>query len=263
MPEYIHLSVEYHQGGRIAVVTLQRPEMRNALNALLIQELTAIFMRLSADEKLHGVVLTGAAPTFCAGADIAEMREAINFSAEQNFNAALQLGDMLHAINSCRCAVLARVNGDALGGGVGLIAACDIAIATEDVRLAFSEVKLGIAPAVISPYVLAKIGAGNARTLFITGERFSAQRAHRIGLLHAVVPAQHLDDAVDKALNELLSAGPLALRASKRLALTVGQMDAESARTYTAHTIADLRVSAEGQEGLQSFLEKRRPGWTR
>ncbi len=155
------------------------------------------------------------------------------------------------------------MNGAAMGGGLGLVAVCDIAIAAESARFAFSEVKLGIAPAVISPYVIRKIGETNARMLFVTGERFSAARAQAIGLIHSAVPLELLDDAVQKALNELVSSAPKAIRVCKTLALTVGQMSADDARRYTAETIARLRISEEGQEGLSAFLEKRKPRWTR
>ncbi|GHO89872.1 enoyl-CoA hydratase [Dictyobacter formicarum] len=257
-----HLSVDYRFENKIAVITLQRPQVRNALNAQLIQELTEVFTQLSVDEQLHGVILTGEGKAFCAGADINMMQEAISYTAAQNVEDALRLSDMLHAINTFPCPVIARVNGDTLGGGIGLIAVCDIVIAADNARMAFSEVKLGIAPAVISPYVLRKIGENMARVLFVTGERFSAARAHEIGLVHAVVPLEHLDDAVSRAVNELISGGPQAIRACKALALQVGQMNTENSRRYTAETIAHLRTSPEGQEGLRAFLEKRPPHFT-
>jgi len=157
---------------------------------------------------------------------------------------------------------VARVNGTAMGGGAGLISVCDRVIAAENARLAFSVVKLGIAPAVISPYVVRKIGETHARVLFVTGERFSAARGRDIGLVHTVVPLEELDAAVEKTLRELLSSGPQAVRACKALALNVGHMDHDTARRYTAEIIAKLRVSAEGQEGMRAFLEKRKPNWT-
>ena len=261
MADYVHLSVEYGPQNKIATVTLKRPQVRNAMNTELIRELASVFSELSIDEQLHGVILTGEGSIFCAGADIQMMRESIKFTEEQNFQDALQLADMLNTINTCPCPVIARVNGDAIGGGVGLVSVCDIVIAAESARFAFSEVKLGIAPAVISPYVLRKIGETHARVLFVTGERFSAQRASTIGLVHSVVPAEHLDDAVQKAIKELLSSGPHALRTCKTLAYSVGQMPYEEARHYTADIIAHLRTSAEGQEGLGAFLEKRKPNW--
>jgi methylglutaconyl-CoA hydratase len=263
MATYTQLAVNYDFDDRIVTVKLNRPEVRNAFNAQLIEELAAIFTELSVDERLHGVVLTGEGTAFCAGADIGMMREYGTFSQQQNVEDAQKLASMLERINSFPCPVVARINGHALGGGVGLVAVCDLAIAVEEARFAFSEVKLGIAPAVISPYVVRKIGESNARALFTTGERFSAKRAHDIGLLHAVVPAGHLDDAVQSAVKELLSSGPNAVRACKALALNVGRMGYEEARQYTTETIANLRVSEEGQEGLSAFLEKRAAKWTR
>ncbi len=261
MATYTQISVEYGSQDRIATITMRRPEVHNAFNTQMIEELLAAFTTLSTDERLHGVVLTGDGSSFSAGADINMMKETVTFTEEQNIFDALRLADLLYTINAFPCPVLARVNGLALGGGVGLIAVCDIVIAAESARFAFSEVKLGIAPAVISPYAIRKIGETHARVLFVTGERFSAERALRLGLVHAVVPLEHLDDAVQKALNELLSSAPQALRVCKTLALNVGQMSYDQARQYTAETIARLRVSEEGQEGLRAFLEKHAPNW--
>jgi methylglutaconyl-CoA hydratase len=261
MTQYTQLAIDYSLQDRIAIVTLSCPQTRNAFNAQLIQELTDTFTELSADDRLHGVVLTGEGPAFCAGADITMMKEASTFSAEQNIDAALQLADMLHTINVFPCPVVARVNGDALGGGLGLIAVCDIVIAADSARFAFSEVKLGLAPAVISPYVLRKIGEANIRALFVTGERFSAARAHKLGLVHSVISPDRLDEAVQSALHELVSSGPQAIRACKALALSIGTMSYQQSRQYTAEMIAHLRVSEEGQEGLSAFLEKRKPSW--
>jgi methylglutaconyl-CoA hydratase len=261
MTTYRHITVGYSLANKIATVTLRRPDIHNAFNAQMIQELLQAFLALSTEEQLHGIILTGEGASFCAGADIKHMKETVNYTAEQNLADALQLADMLHTINTCPCPVIARINGAALGGGVGLVAVSDIAIAVEQARFGFSEVKLGIAPAVISPYVLNKIGETNARALFTTGERFQAARAQAIGLVHSVVPPEQLDDAVNTVVRDLLSSGPHALRASKTLALTVGKMSYEEARNYTAQTIAGLRVSDEGQEGLRAFLEKRKPQW--
>ncbi len=261
MATFTHITVEYSFQDRIATVTLRRPHVHNAFNAVVLQDLMTAFTELGADERLHAIVLTGEGPSFSAGADINAMKEAITFTEEQNLEDALRLADLLDTINNCPCPVVARVNGTAMGGGVGLIAVCDIAIAAESARFAFSEVKLGIAPAVISPYVVRKIGETNARALFVTGERFSAARAHTLGLVHAVVPPEQLDDAVQNALNELLTSAPQAMRACKKLALSVGGMNHDEARRYTARTIASLRTGTEGQEGLQAFLEKRKPAW--
>ena len=258
---YTHITVERSFQDKVATVTMRRAEVHNAFNTRLIQDLQAAFNDLSSEEKLHAVVLTGDGPSFSAGADLNMMKASATFTQEQNLTDSLRLADLFDTINSFPCPVVARVNGTAMGGGVGLIAVCDIVIAAESARLAFSEVKLGIAPAVISPYVIRKIGETHARVLFVTGERFSATRGREIGLVHTVVPLPELDAALEKTLSELLSSGPQALRACKALALNVGSMQHETARRYTAETIAALRVSAEGQEGLRAFLEKRKPSW--
>ena len=258
---FTHITIERSFQDKVATVTMKRAEVHNAFNVQLIQDLQAAFSDLSTDEKLHAVVLTGDGPSFSAGADLSMMKASATFSHEQNLSDSLRLADLFDTINRCPCPVVARVNGTAMGGGAGLISVCDIVIAAESARLAFSEVKLGIAPAVISPYVIRKIGETHARVLFVTGERFSAMRGREIGLVHTVVPLEELDAALEKVLRELLSSGPQALRACKALALNVGHMDHETARKYTTETIAALRVSAEGQEGLRSFLEKRKPSW--
>jgi len=177
---YTHITVERSFQDKVATITMRRPEVHNAFNAQLIQDLHAAFTDLVSDEKLHAVVLTGDGPSFSAGADIGNMKEAAAFSQEQNLQDALKLADLFDTINTFPCPVVARVNGTAMGGGVGLIAVCDIVIAVESVRLAFSEVRLGIAPAVISPYVIRKIGETNARVLFVTGERFTAARGRTL-----------------------------------------------------------------------------------
>jgi methylglutaconyl-CoA hydratase len=258
---YTHITVERAYQGKVAMITMRRAEVHNAFNAQLIQDLQTAFTDLGTDEKLHAVVLTGDGPSFSAGADISVMKDSASFTQEQNISDALHLADLFDTINSFPCPVVARVNGTAMGGGAGLIAACDIVIAADNARLAFSEVKLGIAPAVISPYVVRKIGESHARVLFVTGERFSTSRGREIGLVHTVVPLEELDAALEKTLRELLSSGPQALRACKALALNVGHMDHDTARRYTAETIAALRVSTEGQEGLRAFLEKRKANW--
>jgi len=261
MTTYTHVTIERSHHNKIATVTMRRAAVHNAFNTQLVQDLHAAFTDLTPDEQLHAVVLTGDGPSFSAGADLNMMKEAATFSQQQNVEDALRLADLFDTINHFPCPVIARVNGTAMGGGAGLISVCDIVIAADSARLAFSEVKLGIAPAVISPYVLRKIGQTHARVLFVTGERFSATRGREIGLIHTVVPIEELDVVVEKTVRELLRSGPNALRACKSLALNVGQMDHATARQYTAETIAALRVSAEGQEGLRSFLEKRDPNW--
>src|SRR5256886_7955790 len=254
---YTHITVERSFQDKVATVTMRRAEVHNAFNTRLIQDLQAAFNDLSSEEKLHAVVLTGDGPSFSAGADLNMMKASATFRQEQNLTDSLRLADLFDTINSFPCPVVARVNGTAMGGGAGLISVCDIVIAVESARLAFSEVKLGIAPAVISPYVVRKIGETHARVLFVTGERFTSMYAHQIGLVYIVTKPEDLDAAVSKTVSELLSGGPQAIRACKALALNVGQMDRDSARTYTAETIAELRVSAEAQERLRAFLERR------
>jgi len=229
---------------------MARPERRNAFDAALIDELAAAFADVG---DARAVVLSGDGASFSAGADVEWMRSSIDLSYDENVADALRLRAMLEAIDSCPAPVIGRVQGHALGGGCGLVACCDIVIAGPTTQFAFSEVKLGIVPAVISPFALGKIGTGSARRYFVTGERFSATEALRIGLIHEVT--DDLDGAVERVVRELLSAGPSAARAAKQLAR--GPESAEE----TARRIAEHRTSAEGQEGLRAFLEKRAPTW--
>ena len=261
MTKYTQISVEHSHDDRIATVTMRRAEARNALSPSLAADLREAFTDLRSDTRLHAVVLTGDGPVFSAGADLNAMKASATFSQDQNLQDALAMSDLFKTINTFPCAVIGRVNGAAMGGGLGLVATCDIVIAVDSAKLAFSEVRLGIAPAVISPYVLRKIGESQARMLFLTGEFFSVAHAREIGLVHIVTTAAELDQVVEDKVGELLKSAPLALRACKALALNVGQMDSETARRYTAETLTRLRVSQEGQEGLQAFLEKRKPNW--
>lgn len=237
--------------GDVLRITLTRPERRNAFDAALIAELAEAFVDVG---RARAVVLAGEGPSFSAGADVDWMRSSVDLSYDENVADALALRRMLEAIDGCPAPVIARVQGHALGGGVGLVACADVVIATPDAVFGFSEVKLGIVPAVISPFALAKIGPSAARRYFLTGERFDAETALRIGLVHEV--AGDLDAAVDRVLEELRSAGPRAVRAAKRLVL-----DAPLDGTETARRIAERRTSQEGQEGLRAFLERRKPSW--
>jgi methylglutaconyl-CoA hydratase len=229
-------------------VAMARPERRNAFDAALIDELAAAFADVG---DARAVVLSGDGPSFSAGADVEWMRSSVDLSYDENIADALRLRAMLEAIDSCPAPVVGRVQGHALGGGCGLVACCDIVVAEPSAEFAFSEVKLGIVPAVISPFALSKIGTSAARRYFVTGERFTAEEALRIGLVHAV--ADDLDEAVDRVVGELLTAGPESVRAAKELARA--PLSAEE----TAQRIAAQRTSAEGQEGLKAFLERRRP----
>ncbi|HSC91647.1 MAG TPA: enoyl-CoA hydratase-related protein [Gaiellaceae bacterium] len=238
--------------GDVLRVTLARPDRRNAFDAELIAALAEAFVDVG---RARAVVLAGDGPSFCAGADVDWMRSSVDLSFEENVADALALRRMLEAIDRCPAPVVCRVQGHALGGGAGLVACADVAVAEPAATFAFSEVKLGIVPAVISPFALAKIGPSWARRLFVTGERFDAHTALRIGLVHEV--DADLDGAVERVVQELRSAGPRAARAAKRLVL-----DAPLDGPETARRIAERRTSDEGQEGLRAFLERRRPNWS-
>lgn len=257
--DFQHLRVELR--GFAAYVTLSRPDVHNAFNSQLIAELREAFERLAGDDTVRAVVLQGAGKNFCAGADLNWMGASLNFTHDENVDDALRMSDMFRAIDTCPRPVIGRVQGAALGGGSGLAAVCDIVIATDNARFGFTEARLGIAPAVISPFVVRKIGTSAARALFVTAERFDARRALAIGLIHQIVPADQLDDAVRATLLEIGQNGPAGVGAAKLLARTVLQLDPVAARETTAATIASLRVGPEGQEGIRAFLEKRPASW--
>lgn len=237
--------------GDVLHVTLARPERRNAFDARLIADLTAAFSDVG---DARAVVLAGEGETFSAGADIEWQRSAIDLTYDENVDDALRLYRMLDTIDSCPAPVVARVQGYCLGGGCGLVSCADVAIAGEDAVFGFSEVKLGIVAAVISPFALARVGSGAARRYLLTGERFGADVALRIGLVHEVAPV--LEEAVERAVGELLSAGPNAVREAKGL-IRSGPRDGQA----LAELAARLRTSEEGQDGLRAFLERRQPGW--
>jgi methylglutaconyl-CoA hydratase len=243
-------NVTVERDGEVLRITLSRPDRRNAFDSALVGELAEAFVDVG---RARAVVLAGEGRSFCAGADVDWMRASVGLSFEENVADANAMRQMFEAIDRCPTPVVARVQGHALGGGAGLVAAADIAISARETVYAFSEVKLGIVPAVISPFALAKIGGGNARRYFVTGERFDAETALRIGLVSEV--ADDLDGAVDRVVGELLSAAPKAARWAKRL--VAERPDGPA----TARWIAERRTSDEGQEGLQAFLEKRSPKW--
>ena len=250
--------------GVVARVMLNRPEARNAFDAALIAELRACFAGLTRDEpaRLRAVVLGGNGPSFCAGADVAWMRASMALDVEGNEQDAMAMADMFEAIDLCPVPVIARVHGAALGGGVGLCAVSDIVIAESGTRFGFTEARLGILPAVISPFVVAKIGESEARALFPTGRRFDAIRAQRIGLVHEVVEGDAaLEAAVDASIAEVLAAGPTAARAAKAIVREIRGLGHGSAKWHTARVIARQRTSAEAQEGFRAFDEKRPPAW--
>lgn len=248
----------------VATVTLNRPQVHNAFDDAVIAELTERLAQLGADPAVRAVVLTGAGESFSAGGDLNWMRSMAGFSAAENEADALRLAQLLDTLDRLPKPTVARVNGGAFGGGVGLIACCDVAVGVETARFGLTEVRLGLAPATIAPYVVRAIGARQARRYFLTGERFDAREAQRIGLLHEVVAADALDGTVERLLDALLAGGPLALVACKQLVDDVsGRTDREQLKRDTAALIARLRVSAEGQEGLHAFFERRPPAWRR
>ncbi len=248
--------------GKIARVWLNRPEIHNAFNAVMIQELIDAFQGIAQEESVRVAVFSGKGKSFCAGADLNWMREVIRYSFEQNLAESLQIAELHYQIYSLPKPTIARVNGTAIGGGTGFLSACDIVVAAEDAKFGLSEVKMGLVPAAISPYVLRRIGENQARQYFLTGERFDARRALDIGLVNVVAPPEKLDEKIDGLIDSLLSSGPEALASCKELLRRVPGMSFEEAKEYTARMIAELRVSREGQEGMAAFLEKRKPNWT-
>ena len=251
-------------GGSVARVTLDRPGVHNAFDATLIAELRTTFAGFAREgpTELRVVVLAGAGPTFCAGADVAWMRAAAALDVEANEQDAMAMADMFETIDTCPVPVVARVHGAALGGGMGLCAVSDVVIAESGSRFGVTETRLGILPAVISPFVVAKIGESEARALFPGGRRFDAVRAQRIGLVHEVVEGEGaLDAAVESAIGDILAAGPTAVRASKAIIREIRGLGHGSAKWHTARTIARQRVTMEAKEGLAAFVEKRRPAW--
>lgn len=247
--------------GPVAQVRLNRPDVRNAFNAELIAALTSTFEELANDENVRAIVLSGEGKVFCGGADISWMRGSLDLTYDQNVADAQAMSDMFRAIDRSPKPVIGKIHGAALGGGAGLAAVCDIVVASADAIFGFTEVKLGIIPAVISPFVLAKIGVSNARALFLTGERFDAKRALHIGLVHEVVVADTLDVCIERITNEIASAGPEAVAAAKALVPRVTEATYHESRDITANAIAYQRTSPEGQEGLRAFLERRKASW--
>ncbi len=248
---------------KVCRVVLNRPELHNAFNAELIGELHTVFEAVAerAPDQVRVVVLSGAGKSFCAGADVNWMRASLDATQSENVGDALRMAHMFDVIDRCPVPVIGRVHGACIGGGVGLAAVCDIVVVSPETKWAFSEAKLGIAPAVISTFVLPKIGQSHARALFFTAERFSAERAVQIGLAHSVVPAEGLDVEVERLVAEVLSSGPHGIARAKMLIRAAAEMSHAEAIQFTAETIAALRVGPEGQEGLKAFLEKRKAEW--
>jgi methylglutaconyl-CoA hydratase len=255
-----HLELKFDQG--VATVTLNRPDVRNAFNDEVIGELTGVFVELGDRPEVRCIVLAGNGPAFCAGADLNWMKRMASYTYEQNVDDARALANMLRVMYKCPKPTIARVQGDVYAGGMGLVAACDIAVSVDTANYCLSEVKLGLIPATISPYVIRAMGARAAHRWFLTAERFPAAEAHRIGFVHEVVKAGELDAKVGEIAQALVNAGPGAVKACKDLVHDVAGHEINHVLVEkTVKGIADIRVSDEGREGIQSFLGKRKPSW--
>ncbi len=247
----------------VATISLNRPEIHNAFNDDLIAQLITEFQAMDTDEKIKLVVLTGEGKSFCAGADLNWMKKMVNYSLEENTKDSMNLANLFETINLFSKPVIGKINGAALGGGSGLVAVCDHVLAHESALFGFSEVRLGLVPAVISPYVIAKIGHSNARTLFLTGKRFDAEFAKTIGLVHEISLDRYFEKDLQAVIEEFLKASPAAQRSSKELIFGVESRmhKLEDRKKYTCETIAKMRISEQGQEGMNALLEKRKPNW--
>ncbi|MBI3369375.1 MAG: enoyl-CoA hydratase/isomerase family protein [Burkholderiales bacterium] len=255
-------TLDIQRAGPVARVYLNRPELRNAFNAEVIAELTAAFASLGVDANLRAIVLGGHGKVFCAGADLNWMRAMADYSWDQNHADASALAQMLWTIYSCPLPIVGRVHGDCYAGGMGLAACCDVLVASEAATFCLSEARLGLLPATIGPYVVRALGEQASRRYFISAERFSATQAHGLGFVHVLSAADTLDAQVDAMVATLVANGPEAVKASKRLVQDLaGQPISAALRDDTARRIADIRASAEGREGVQSFLHKRDPAW--
>ena len=254
------LSIAYD--GAVARITLSQPEVRNAFSDEVIAEITAAFLEVGTRPEVRAVVLAAQGPAFCAGANLNWMRRMADYTREENISDAGKLAEMLRVIYECPKPTIARVQGDVYAGGMGLVAACDMAVSVDTAGFCLSEVKLGLIPATISPYVIRAMGARAAHRYFLTAERFDAPEALRIGFVHALVSADALDAKVDELLKALTSASPNAVRACKKLVLDVAERDINAGLiAATVEGIADIRARSEGKEGVQSVLNKRKPAW--
>jgi len=247
----------------VATVQLNRPDVHNAMNEKLMKELTSCFRELCQDGNIRVIILTGNGKSFCAGADLNWMKSMVKYSKEENIKDSRLLLDLYETIYSCSKPVICRINGHAFGGGLGLLAVCDLTIAVPGLKFAFSEVKLGIIPSVISTFIVKRTGIANMRRLFITGERFSSEYAKEIGLIDYVVPLESFDAEIKKYVELIRSSGPNAIKEVKNLVDKCQQLDLERYKEFTVEKIAELRVSKEGQEGINAFLEKRKSKWSR
>ena len=257
-----HQTLDVTVDNRVATVTLNRPDVRNAFNEFTIAELSLAFNELGRMDSVRAIVLAANGPSFCAGADLNWMKKMAGYSHSENAEDAEKLADMLRTIYLCPKPVVAKIQGDCYAGGMGLVAACDIAVSSSGACFCLSEVKLGLIPATISPYVIKSMGENAARRYFLTAEKFSAQEAYRIGFLHDIVPADALDAHVDGIVKALTTSSPNAVREAKVLVREITGKAVDSALMVdTAERIANIRSSDEGREGVASFLEKRKPSW--
>ncbi|NUN12389.1 MAG: enoyl-CoA hydratase/isomerase family protein [Myxococcales bacterium] len=259
MPEFDHLIVTISDG--VLTVVLNRPEVHNAFNAKVLRELTAVFTIADQRSDVRVVVLEGAGRSFCAGADLGWMSAMIHYTEDENVRDSEAMATMFRMLNDCPKPTIAKVGGAALGGGVGIVAAVDMTICSTEAVFALSEVRLGLVPAVISPYVLRRIGPGAARRYFLTGERFGAEVALRLGLVSEVVSSDQLDSATQVVISSVLRGGPVALTAAKQLIQNVPYLSSSEEDGYTTRVIAGLRVGQEGQEGMSAFLNKKPARW--
>lgn len=258
-----YTTIAFETRDEVVNVSFNRPEIHNAFNSTVISEMLDLFKKIGQSKSLRVVTLSGKGKSFCAGADLNWMRGVISQSFEQNLAEANALAELFYTIYTLRQPVIARVNGAAIGGGTGFVAVCDFAIAARSATFSFSEVKIGVVPACIGPYVVKKIGEGKSRELFITGERMTAERALQVGLVNKMVEDVELDDAVDSCVNSILSSGPEAVAMAKKLVAEVPNMTPSQFKPFTAEMIARLRISDEGQEGMDAFLNKRTPKWVK
>ncbi len=245
----------------VGKIILNRPEIHNAFDDLMISELHSALDQIENDSKIRVVVITGAGESFCAGADLNWMKRVKDWSYEKNFEDALRVAELMEKIYTFPKPIITRVNGTTIGGGTGIVASSDIAIASENAIFGLAEVKIGLVPSVISPYLIKRCGERVCREIFLTGERISAKKALEFGLVNYVVPYQELDRKVEEIVNMLLSSGPNAIRMCKELIKKVSETPINQVKSYTADIIAKIRISKEGQEGISSFLEKRKPKW--
>ncbi|MFQ6102723.1 MAG: enoyl-CoA hydratase-related protein [Candidatus Glassbacteria bacterium] len=256
---YRKITIKPH--GRAALISFARQEVRNAFDLEMLVELRDALANLRREKNYRVIILTGEGTCFCAGADISWMKKSMDLSLEENLREAEELAHCLYELYSHPLPTIAMVNGPAMGGGIGFVAACDIAVSVEDAFFAFSEVRIGVVPSCIAPYVLKKVGEGVTRQLFLTGEKISTSRAHEIGLVNCIVTGDELDEVVTEYVERIEKGAPGAVTASKKLIESVTGSSLEVAKEYTARLIAEMRVSPEGQEGLRAYLEKRKPSW--